>query len=49
MKVNSRQLRKEQVKFAVGMASIDGGHPSAFTKKLLDEYEICRNGHIGQL
>lgn len=39
MKVSTRDLRKKQVNFAVGMASLDGGRPSAFTKKLLDEYE----------
>jgi len=29
-----RQERQEQVEFAVGMAAIDGGKPSAFTKNL---------------
>lgn len=40
MKGNSRLERKEQIDFAVGMASIDGGKPSAFTEKLLNQYEI---------
>lgn len=39
MKVNIHYLRKKQLDFVVGMISIDGGHPSAFIKKLLDEYE----------
>ena len=39
MKTSTRVLRKKQVNFAVGMASLDGRRPSAFTKKLLDEYE----------
>jgi len=43
MRDYSRLKRQKQINFAVGMASIDGGHPSLFTKKLLDEYE---NGSI---
>ncbi|HLR75544.1 MAG TPA: hypothetical protein VK077_09735 [Virgibacillus sp.] len=43
MKANSRLQRQKQINFAVGMASIDGGRPSSFTKKLLNEYE---NGSI---
>ncbi|WP_255570022.1 antitoxin VbhA family protein [Exiguobacterium sp. SH0S2] len=31
------------MKFAVGMAAIDGGKPSPFTQKLLNRYE---NGEI---
>jgi len=43
MKDNSRLKRQKQINFAVGMASIDGGHPSSFTKRLLTQYE---NGSI---
>lgn len=39
MKDNSRLERQKQVNFAVGMAAIDGGKPSSFTKKLLNQYE----------
>lgn len=39
MKVNTRLIRKKRIDFAVGMASIDGGRPSAFTKEMLDKYE----------
>ncbi|TCI77717.1 hypothetical protein EVJ20_07075 [Exiguobacterium sp. SH0S1] len=31
--------RQKQVKFAVGMAEIDGGITSSFTQKLLERYE----------
>ena len=31
--------RQKQVEFAVGMAAIDGGKPSAFTQNLLNQYE----------
>ncbi len=31
--------RQKQVEFAVGMAAIDGGKPSAFTRNLLNQYE----------
>lgn len=40
MKKNTRNERKKQIDFAVGMASIDGGKPSAFTKDLLRQYEM---------
>lgn len=36
---NERLKRQTQVNFAVGMASIDGGKPSPFTKNLLTQYE----------
>lgn len=39
MKENTREERKKQIDFAVGMAAIDGGKPSAFTKELLKQYE----------
>ena len=35
--------RHNRIQFAVGMAAIDGGKPSAFTQKLLNQYE---NGEI---
>ena len=31
--------RQKQVEFAVGIAAIDGGKPSAFTRNLLNQYE----------
>jgi hypothetical protein len=31
--------RQKQVEFAVGMAAIDGGKPSEFTRNLLNQYE----------
>ncbi len=40
MKEKLRLERKKQVDFAVGMAGIDGGKPSAFTEELLNQYEI---------
>ncbi|MDW0115050.1 antitoxin VbhA family protein [Sporosarcina saromensis] len=43
MQEESRFERRKKVQFAVGMAAIDGGKPSAFTKKLLEQYE---NGHL---
>lgn len=39
MKENTPEKRKKQIDFAVGMAGIDGGKPSAFTKELLKQYE----------
>ncbi len=39
MNKNSRIERQKQVEFAVGMAAIDGGKPSVFTKNLLNQYE----------
>lgn len=46
MDQNSYIERQKQVKFAVGMAAIDGGKPSPFTQKLLDRYE---NGEISSV
>lgn len=43
MNENSREERQKQVEFAVGMAAIDGGKPSVFTKNLLKQYE---NGQV---
>ncbi|WP_438316745.1 antitoxin VbhA family protein [Sporosarcina sp. FA9] len=43
MNENSRTERQKKVEFAVGMAAIDGGKPSAFTKNLLNQYE---NGQV---
>lgn len=33
-----RYDREKQVRFAVGMAAIDGGKPTDFTQRLLDDY-----------
>ncbi|MFC5591222.1 antitoxin VbhA family protein [Sporosarcina soli] len=33
-----RYDREKQVCFAVGMAAIDGGKPTDFTQRLLDDY-----------
>ncbi len=30
---------KKQIQFALGMAALDGGKPSAFTQNLLNQYE----------
>lgn len=43
MQVISHLKRQDNIKFAVGMASLDGGKPSAFTEGLLKKYE---NGSI---
>jgi len=43
MLVTSRLKRQNDIKFAVGMASLDGGKPIAFTQGLLKKYE---NGSI---
>ncbi|WP_438313625.1 antitoxin VbhA family protein [Sporosarcina sp. FA9] len=43
MNENSRTEGQKQVEFAVRMAAIDGGKPSAFTKNLLNQYE---NGQV---
>lgn len=43
MQEETRLDRKKKVQFAVRMAAIDGGKPSAFTKKLLEQYE---NGQL---
>ncbi len=37
MKVITRNERKIQINFSIGMANIDGGKPSAFTEKLLHQ------------
>lgn len=34
MELKSRLERKNQIKFAVGMAALDGGKPTAFTQNL---------------
>lgn len=39
MQVTSRLKRQNDIKFAVGMASLDGGKPSGFTQELLKKYE----------
>lgn len=39
MKDELRLQRRQNINFAVGMASIDGGQPSSFTKELLAQYE----------
>lgn len=33
------EKREKQVRIAVGLAAIDGGKPSDFTKKLLRDYK----------
>lgn len=38
MKEDLRLERIKDINFAVGMASIDGGKPSSFTKELLEQY-----------
>ncbi|RUS49612.1 hypothetical protein QI30_19450 [Kurthia sp. 3B1D] len=43
MKANSRLERQQQVRFAVGMAALDGGKPTSFTQNLLNQYE---NGEV---
>lgn len=37
--------RQKRVRFAVGMAAIDGGKPTAFTQNLLKQYE---NGEVSE-
>lgn len=39
MELKSRLERKNQIKFAVGMAALDGGKPTSFTQNLLKQYE----------
>lgn len=39
MKNLTQNERKKEIRFAIGMAAIDGGQPSDFTKKLLSQYE----------
>lgn len=48
MKSTSRLELQKQIQFAVGMAALDGGKPTAFTQNLLNQYE---NGQVtsGQL
>ena len=43
MNTNSRLERQKQIQFAVGMAALDGGKPTAFTQNLLNQYE---NGQV---
>ena len=43
MKSTSRLERQKQIQFAIGMAAIDGGKPTAFTQNLLNQYE---NGQL---
>lgn len=38
-KATTRSKREKRVRFAVGMAAIDGGKPTAFTQNLLRQYE----------
>lgn len=35
----TRSKREKRVRFAVGMAAIDGGKPTPYTKELLQKYE----------
>ena len=35
----TRSKRQKRVRFAVGMAAIDGGKPTPYTKELLRQYE----------
>lgn len=39
MNVSTRLERQKQIDFAVGLAALDGGKPTSFTKELLCEYE----------
>lgn len=43
MKSNLHLHRQKQVKFAIGMAALDGGKPTEFTQNLLNQYA---NGQI---
>ena len=45
MNLNSRPERQKRVRFAVGMAAIDGGKPTAYTQNLLKQYE---NGELSE-
>jgi hypothetical protein len=38
-KATTKNERKKRVLFATGMAAIDGGKPTDYTKKLLRDYE----------
>lgn len=40
MNSDSQVERQQRIQFAVGMAAIDGGKPTAFTQDLLNKYEI---------
>lgn len=42
-----RYKREKQVRFAVGMAAIDGGKPTDFTQRLLDDYTEGHNSASG--
>lgn len=35
----SKPERQKRMRFAIGMAAIDGGKPTAFTRDLLQQYE----------
>lgn len=39
MNSNPQVERQKRIQFAVGLAAIDGGKPTAFTQSLLDKYE----------
>lgn len=39
MQTSSRLKRQKQIQFAVDMAALNGGKPTAFTQKLLNQYE----------
>ena len=43
MDLNKKTDRQRLIQFAIGMAAIDGGKPTAFTHNLLSRYE---NGEI---
>lgn len=43
MNETPQEERQKRVQFAVGMAAIDGGKPTDFTKGLLKQYE---NGEV---
>lgn len=43
--MNSNSERQKRVRFAVGMAAIDGEKPTAFTQNLLKQYE---NGKVSE-
>lgn len=47
MNTNSRLERQKQIQFAVGMAALDGGKPTAFTQNLLNQYQIT-SGQLKQ-
>jgi len=43
MRDKLKSERQKRMRFAIGMAAIDGGKPTAFTRELLKQYE---NGHL---